>query len=173
MPDVFDDLALHLQARYPYVYLLTWEEGRATSGVAGTAEALGRELMTWSSVDGLVGVDGPVSHSNEPEALLDRVAELERPAVVVLKDFHFCIERPEVIRRMRDLAPLLGPRGQGLVLISPTAVVPQELEKDMVALDLPLPGLKEVARIFHSLLRGEQIEIDLALFERFVKRPSA
>jgi AAA+ superfamily predicted ATPase len=169
MPDVFDDLALHLQARYPYVYLLTWEEGRATSGVAGTAEALGRELMTWSSVDGLVGADGPISHSNEPEAMLDRVAELERPAVIVLKDFHFCIERTEVIRRLRDLAPLLGPRSQGLVLISPTATVPQELEKEIVALDLPLPGLKEVARIFHSLLRGEQIEIDLSLFERFVK----
>ena len=169
MSTVFDDLALHLKARYPFIYLLTWEEDRATAGVAATAQGLGRPLLTWSIVDGLVGPDGAISHSNEPEALLDRIGALDTPAVILLKDFHPHVTETGVIRRLRDLAPRLGVKGQGLVFVSPTAVVPPELEKEVVALDLALPDLGDVARIFHSLLRGEKIEIDLALFERFVK----
>ena len=169
MSTVFDDLALHLKARYPFVYLLTWEEERASAGVAATAAALGRPLYVWSRVGGLVTDGSRIGHSDEPEALLDRIAEIDHPAVILLKDFHPFIGQTNVIRRLRDLAPRLGHQGQGLVLLSPTAVVPQELEKEMVALDLPLPDLGDVARLFHSLLRGEKIEIDLSLFERFVK----
>ena len=169
MPDVFDDLALHFKARYPFVYLLTWEEERASAGVARAAAALGRPLLVWSAVDGLVGPDGSLMHTSDPAALLDRIATLDHPAVILLKDFHPFIHQPGVVRRLRDLAPRLGVQGQGLVFLSPSASVPDELEKDIVSLDLPLPDLGDVARIFHSLLRGEKIEIDLSLFERFVK----
>ncbi len=169
--EVLDDLALHLRAHYPFVYLLTWEEDRAQSGLEIVAHDLERPLWRWSIVEGIVGQDGPVAGTRLPSDMLDWVSRLEVPALVTLQDFHPYIDQPEVIRRLRDLAPILGENERALVLISPSANVPRELEKEIVILDMPLPGLKEVAHLFHSLLRSERIDIDLPLFERFVKAP--
>lgn len=171
MSDLFEELELHLRAGYPFVYLQTWEEGRARAGLEAVADRLGRPLYVWSVVDGVVGPDGPVEGTRLPTGLLDWVSGLELPALVLLLDAHPYLSQPEVVRRMRDLAPSLGAEERGLVLVSPVAVTPPELEKEMVVLDLPLPGLKEVARIFHRILKRERAEIDLPLFERFVKAP--
>jgi AAA+ superfamily predicted ATPase len=172
---VFSQLVLHARARYPFVYLLTWEEDRALRGLREAANALSRPLFVWSALDGLVGdadrvdlpSDGP--DTADPVALLEHLAEHPGPALFVLRDFHTAITDPAIVRRLRSLVPTLGASQQTLVLLSPFPAVPRELEKDIVTLDLPLPGLKEVARLFHSLLQGEGIEIELDLFESYVK----
>ncbi len=171
MQHVLEDLKLHLLARYPYLYLVTWEEGRATTVLRKASEALGRPLYRWTIVDGVTGPEEAVPNTRLPVDLLDWVSRLETPALLALHDFHPYIDQPEVVRRLRDLAPDLGEHGRGLVFVSPSSTVPKELEKEFVVLDLPLPGLKEVGRLFHGLLREEKIDIDLPLFERFIKAP--
>ncbi len=170
MKKVLEELSLSVRARYPYVYLLTFEEERALRGVAEVADQLDRALWTWSVGEGLAGPEGLVLEDTaEPERALEEVDGLTGPGIVVLKDLHPYIERPAIVRRLRDLRARLQALGWTLVFLSPTATVPAELEKEIVVLDLPLPGLKEVAVLFHALLRGEKLEIDLELFERFVK----
>jgi ATP-dependent 26S proteasome regulatory subunit len=169
--DVLADLELHLRAHYPFVYLLTWEEGRALDGLRAVAKTLERPMWRWTIVDGVTGDDGPVPGTRLPTDMLDWVSRLEVPGIVVLQDFHPYVSQPEVVRRMRDVAPILSHNDRALVLVSPSATVPRELEKDVVLLELPLPGLKEVARLFHGLVRSEKVDIDLPLFERFVKAP--
>lgn len=170
MKKVLDELCLSLRARYPFVYLQTFEEDRALRGVQEVAAKLGRPMWTWSSVAGLVSPGGErVEGSAGPEQVLGLVERLDGPGILVLKDFHVHIGDPSVVRRLRDLRSGLGTRGLSVVLLSPVAAIPEELEKEIIVLDLPLPGLKEVAVLFHALLRGERIDIDLDLFERFVK----
>ena len=170
MKKVLLELSLSVRARYPYVYLLTFEEDRAMRGVQDVAQQLDRALWTWSVGEGLAGPDGlVVEDTGEPERALAEIQGLAGPGILVLKDMHPYIERPGIVRRLRDLRSGLQARGWTFVLLSPTAVVPSELEKEIVVLDVPLPGLKEVAVLFHALLRGEKLEIDLDLFERFVK----
>jgi ATP-dependent 26S proteasome regulatory subunit len=170
MQKLATDLALCLRARQPFVYLLSWEEERAERAVAQVCEQLARPLLRWTLVAGLHG-DG-VAHdptTTAPLAALAAVAAHEGPAVFLFKDLHPHLGDPAVVRRLRELHARLPAQGQALLLLSPQAVVPPELEKDVVVLDLPLPGLKEVAVLLHQLLRGENIEIELDLFERYVK----
>ena len=169
MLPVLEELALSLRARYPYLYLLTWEEARAERGLQEVAAQLERPLLTWSSTTGLLAPEGHIDGTREPMGLLDALAERPGPGVALLRDFHAHISAPDVVRRLRDLRERFGADGWGLVFVSPTAVVPSELEKDVAILDLPLPGLAEVAKLFHALLRGEKQTIELELFERFVK----
>ncbi len=170
MLPVFDELSVSLRARYPYLYLLTWEEERAERGVAEVAAELDRPFLTWSSTTGLVHPEeGIVEGTRDPMALLDDLAGRPGPGVAMLRDFHACIEDPQIVRRLRDLRGPFGEQGWGLVFVSPHATVPSELEKDVAVLDLPLPGLAEVAKLFHALLRGEKQHIELDLFERYVK----
>jgi ATP-dependent 26S proteasome regulatory subunit len=166
---VFEELSVSLRARYSYLYLLTWEEERAERGIAEVAEALERPLLSWASTTGLVAPEGPIEGTHDALGLLNAIAERPGPGVVLIKDFHAHIEHTDVIRRMRDLRAPLGAAGWGLVFVSPRSVIPTELDKDITVLDLPLPGLAEVAKLFHALLRGEKQKVELDLFERFVK----
>ena len=171
MHEVFEELSLDLRAHYSYIYLLTFEEERAMRGIRDVARTLERPLWTWSSTEGLRGPKARTAEGGTGTALgmLERLDQLDGPGVVVCKDMHRHIEDLSVVRRMRDLRASLSKKGWGLVLLSPTAVVPPELEKEVVLLHLPLPGLKEVAKLFHALLKGVKQEIDLDTFERFVK----
>ncbi|MCP4870206.1 MAG: AAA family ATPase [Proteobacteria bacterium] len=171
MHAVFEELSLDLRAHYTYVYLLTFEEERAVRGVREVAKALDRPLYTWSATEGLRGPRARKAEEGTETALgmLDQLAQIDGPGLVIAKDMHRHIEDDQVVRRMRDLRGSLAKAGWGLVMLSPSAVVPPELEKEIVLLHLPLPGLKEVAKLFHALLKGVKIEIDLDTFERFVK----
>ena len=170
MKKVLDELSLSVRARYPYIYLLTFEEDRAMRGVAEVAAQLDRALWTWTAGEGLTGPEGlAIEDSAAPERALAELDQLAGPGILVLKDLHPYIERPDIVRRLRDLRGRLWARQWSLILLSPTATVPAELEKEIVVIDVPLPGLKEVAVLFHALLRGEKLEIDIDLFERFVK----
>jgi len=165
-----EELALNIRAHYPYAYLLTYEEDRALRGIAELAEKLDRPLWSWSAVQGLIAPSGKaVEVTSDPARTLAELERLPGPGILVLKDFHLHIESTSLVRRLRDLRNHLVQQQWSLILLSPRAVVPDELEKEIVVLDLPLPGLKEVAKLFHVLLRGEKIKIDLPLFERFVK----
>ena len=170
MKKVLEELSLSVRARYPYIYLLTFEEDRAMRAIAEVAEQLDRALWTWTAGEGLIGPEGlAIEDSTAPERALAELDQLTGPGILVLKDLHPYIERPGIVRRMRDLRARLWARQWSLILLSPTATVPAELEKEIVVIDVPLPGLKEVAVLFHALLRGEKLEIDIDLFERFVK----
>jgi AAA+ superfamily predicted ATPase len=168
---VFEELALDLRSHYSYLYLRTFEEGRALRGIKAVSKQLERPLWTWSITRGLVG---PGSSEAEPGThellgMLDRLGELPGPGIVLAYDIHPHICDVLVVRRLRDLRAPLAKRGWGVVMVSPTSVIPSELEKDIVLLTLPLPGLKEVAKLFHAILKGVKIDIDLDTFERFVK----
>jgi SpoVK/Ycf46/Vps4 family AAA+-type ATPase len=165
---VLDEIALAARAGYPFLYLLTWEEERALRGLAEVAADLERPLLTWSSTGGLVGPDGAVDGTADLSAALAHLAQAPGPGLVVLKGAHRHLDG-DVPRRLRDLKAPFAEHGWTAVLLSPSAVVPEELDKDVVVHHLPLPGLKEVARLFHAVLREGNFELDLDLFERFVK----
>jgi len=166
---VFEELSLKLRARYPFVYFLSWEEERALRGIRKLCKDLKRPLWHWSVISGLHDAKGPVEGTQAAAAALAHVAAQSKPCVLVMMDFHQHISDPQTNRQLRDISSQMSDRSQTLVFISPLAVVPTELEKDIATLELPLPGLKEVARLFHALIKGEGIEVDLELFEQVVK----
>ncbi|MEE2829456.1 MAG: AAA family ATPase [Myxococcota bacterium] len=170
MNEVFEELALTIRAHYPYIYFLSYEEDRALHGIRQLAKEMERSLWSWSAIDGLRGPDKKsIEMSADPLRALAHLDKLKGPGLLVLKDFHRHIEDIGVVRRMRDMRSRLSRRQWSVVLLSPRAVIPSDLEKEVIILELPLPGLQEVARILHRLLKGEKITIDVELFERFVK----
>jgi AAA+ superfamily predicted ATPase len=168
--DAFDELGITLRAHYPFIYFLTYEEDRALRGIVALGAELERPVYTWSSSEGIRGPDqNLISGSSEPLDALHKLDSIAGPGVLVLKDFHRHIDDLAITRRLRDMRGLLSRRQWSLVFLSPRAVVPADLDKEVVTLELPLPGLTEVARILHRMLKGEKIAMELPLFERFVK----
>jgi SpoVK/Ycf46/Vps4 family AAA+-type ATPase len=138
-------LAKDLAAGYVLVELVTWEEDRALALVREAARILKRQLSTWSLSAGFGDHKGP--GGADAAGALARVAATAEARVFAFHDFNFALKDPLVVRRLRELVPLMESRGQGIVLTTPASCLPVELEKEIVVMDLAPPGRKELLAI--------------------------
>ncbi|HJN76275.1 MAG TPA: AAA family ATPase [Myxococcota bacterium] len=157
-----------VQARYPLLYLLTYEEQRVERHVRRLGKDEGVPVHLWRATKGLEKGSKVASGTEDARGLLQHVAASREKGLFLLLDFHEELGDPWVIRRLRDLEPQLGARGQALLVVSPQLVVPRDLDKDIIVLDVPLPSREEVGKLLAALLRKRKQKMDSDLFERFV-----
>ncbi|MBI5367444.1 MAG: AAA family ATPase [Planctomycetes bacterium] len=194
---MLEDLLLHVRARYPILYLVTYEEERARTILRELGTRLGKRIYFWTASEGFsefrgqsdeiptarpqaapldFGAPTPGDEKTQfPVGALQYIVQSAERAVFVLHDFHPFLEEPKVVRLLRDVCAALKRSYKTLVFVSPTLKVPDELSKDVSVLDLPLPDARELGqslRRFLDSLRGDarfSIEIDAPLFERIVQ----
>lgn len=144
-----------IDAGRPLIYIHSAEEARVQLLVQEAAQKLFPKpvpVYTWTITDGLRGADGaPVSATNEPRAALDHILSHQGAALFVLRDFHDALHSEEVRRRLRDLYTACLDIGKFVIIASPVAYVPDELNRDLALIDLPLPDLIEL----HGIVREE------------------
>lgn len=151
-------LELLIRARYPLLYLVTWEEARAHDLLEGVAKAHGKQLVEWSIHRGLRRVGGSrtavdLDPVTDPVKTIDAIAKLSEPSLVVLKDFHAFLDEPKVIRAVRELGEQLKGSHSTVVFLSPLLKIPVELEKDVSVLDVPLPGFEELKSLLREIVQ--------------------
>ena len=152
------ELEVLIRARYPLLYVLTWEESRVIAEVGKLAANRDKKVFEWSVTTGLVpGGTSIQSQKNrdtatqDPLVALDRVIEQVDPAIYIFKDFHpFLVKQNmAVIRRLREISASLKNSYKTIVLVCPMLQIPPELEKDVTVVDFDLPNEKD----FRSLLK--------------------
>jgi SpoVK/Ycf46/Vps4 family AAA+-type ATPase len=159
-----------VRARYSLLYLLTHEEERLERHLRRLGKDEQLPVLRWRATEGLVGASGQAIRDTETaRAALEAVAMRTEPGLVLLVDFHRELDDPWVLRRLRDLEPLLGQRRQALLIVAPVLHLPRELDKELVLLDVPLPGRDEVRRLLAALLKSRQMKMSAELLERFVQ----
>ena len=148
-PGLLEQLQAHVRARFPLLYLVTWEEERALREVERVAIELRARCYVWSEAAGLRNVATPEAdpedrRAREPLAVLGRIERDEKPALYVLLDLHAHLEQPAVRRKLRDLAGSLARSHKTVLIVGPRLVLPFELSKDVKVLDVPLPSRAEL-----------------------------
>ncbi|WP_043435762.1 AAA family ATPase [Cystobacter fuscus] len=165
-----EELDLLIRARYPLLYLVSWEEHRVEALLGEVARAHGKVLLTWSVRRGLRHVGstrGPVlpEDTRNPLEALAAIEKLSEPALVVLEDFPPYLEEKPLVRALRELAHSLKSTFTTVVLLSPTLQLPAELEKEVSVLDVPLPGFEELTQLLKEIVavvrRGNKASIEL------------
>ena len=168
-PAFVRELDVHVRARYPLLYLLTYEEQRLDTVLEDVARGHGKELWTWSVTGGLARVQGgrtdPAGRHREPFEALAAIERLEAPAIVALKDFHPYLGDAGVVRRLRELAFHLKGTFKTVCLVSPTLSIPPELEKEVTVIDVPLPSVRELYGLLRDIVavirKGGKVQVDL------------
>ncbi|MFM9970705.1 MAG: AAA family ATPase, partial [Burkholderiales bacterium] len=168
-----------LRARFPYIYVGTWEEERVLGLIRDVARDANlvrtpRTVFTWSSTDGLVGPGAP--SKEEVHSPMDALAMVERhaePSIFIFKDFHvfFGMEKREqdhqVVRKLRDLSHMLkqSRAPKNVVFLSPVVTLPMELEKEITVLEFDLPTVAEISALMRGMIEankaGGRITVDL------------
>jgi AAA+ superfamily predicted ATPase len=164
------ELDVLVRARYPLVYLVTSEEQRLEEILSELAQAHGKVLLGWSVAKGFRRDGGTKSAAGlegtkEPLAALAAIEKLSDPSLVVLKDFHPYLADPAVVRALRELSHSLKSTFTTVVLLSPTLVIPPEIEKEVSVLDVPLPTYRDLLQLLKEIVgvvrQGNTARIDL------------
>ncbi len=135
-----------VRARYPIVYVVSWEEDRVEGCLRGVADRRHKRLFVWTATDGLVA-DGARSRDREtsdPMVALDAVLSSGDAAIFLLKDFHPYLKEHTIVRKLRDLTYALKRSYKTLVILSPVLELPPELSKEITVVDYALPTAEEI-----------------------------
>ncbi|MEU4159703.1 AAA family ATPase [Actinoplanes sp. NPDC026670] len=176
-----ETLAQLLKARFPVLYLETYEEQRALhkiGSVAGHPDLVRvpRQVWSWTRTGGLIQPDGTARTGTQRATDALRAAQrIDEPAVLVFRDLHPGFADPETVRLLRDVAEAFrsGRHPRTLILMSPVLDLPPELAKDVTIVDFPLPGAAERRALLDAMIRSNtaggrlRVDLDEAGLERF------
>lgn len=171
-----EELDVLIRARYPLIYVVSWEEERVERCLKKIADSRNKKLFVWTVTQGLVrsGAEPQRSKSGsgnttDPIVALDAVIDQVEPSIYLLKDLHVFTadERCNmaVIRKLRDVACHLRDTYKSIVVVSPLMKIAPELAKDMTVVEFGLPGPDEFTqlldRIVDDVKDSPQIQINL------------
>ena len=155
-------------ARFPLLYLVSWEEERVLRELEQVAIAQRKRCYVWSETEGVRNV--ALSHdrqeaedrrAREPAAVLARILYEVREgrdkaakngSLYVLFDLHAHLEKPAIRRRLRELSQALVASKTTLVILAPRLRLPMELEKEVTVVDVPLPTRAELDAHLEQIL---------------------
>jgi len=115
-------------------------------------------VWTWSLTEGMRRDDGSSAGADtlSPRGALDFINSYDGPALFHLKDFHEPMrEAAEIRRRLRDLYETCFDHGKFVVISSPIRLIPEELARSMVYIELNVPDTIELV----NFLRRESVAI--------------
>lgn len=160
-----------MRARFPFLYIPTWEEERALSVIQAVAEdevliKTVRKVFTWSLTSGLAEIGKKYNDDlKDPLKCLDFIERYDQPAIFILKDLHIYFgvggrqPDPQVIRKIRDLLPFLKQsiNPKNVIIVSPTLTIPTELQKEITIVDFDLPTFAELKTILSEMIEANKV----------------
>jgi len=181
---IHTEIELLIRARYPILYIVTWEEARLQEVILNVAHGRQKKVFEWSFSTGIVPAGTSIQsqkHRNaatkDPLAALDQVIEHVEPAIFIFKDFHPFLTKNNyaVIRKLKEIALHLKNSFKTIVLISPTLEIPAELEKEITVLTFPLPTRDDLSALLDKIIEDVKqypqvkVELDEAGRERLLQ----
>lgn len=153
--DSGQDIEVLIRARYPLVYVVSYEEGRVELRLRGITESRKKQLFNWTITGGLELPDGSrISELKDPIKVLEHILQSDANALFVLRDYHHYLNDPVVVRKLRDAAHALKITRKNIIFLSPVLKAPIELEKEIAVVDYQLPDKKELAGIIGKISKS-------------------
>ena len=152
---ILQDLKKFILSKASIVYILSDEEDR----VEGLLKELGTtfqpkpKLFIWNPFQGLTGENEKIEDSKNPIEALDKVIQSPEQAFYLFEGLHtFLKTDPLLPRKLKDLHRSLRNRYATLFIVAPSLVIPEELKRDMVVYELPMPDAMEVERTLMGII---------------------
>ena len=171
------ELDTYIRARYPLLWVVTPEEGRALQEIDALAQEHKKRLLFWSTTTGLTNpalADRTDTSKRDPLLLFSTILEDPEPCIWVLRDFHPFLKDPTIVRRLREVAFGLATSNKTVILLGPVLRIPPDLEKEITVIDLALPTEEQLAAkleesIEHARRGGTKVNLDRRQRARLVK----
>lgn len=154
---ILQDLRKFILSKVSIVYILSDEEDRLENLLKELTSTFQPKpkLYIWNPFHGLIGENEKIDGSKNPIEALEKVIQNSEQALYLFEGLHsFLHTDPSLPRKLKDLHRSLRNRYSTLFIIAPTLIVPDELKRDMVVYELPMPDAIEVERTLMGILSG-------------------
>jgi hypothetical protein len=151
------DLRTLIRSCHPLIVIETVEEERVQTLLQSVAAQERMPLFEWSVTRGLTRADdspSPNKITATPLALLQHLNGLTVEAIFWLKDLVPHLQDAAVARQLREVSDYLGRSRATCVLTGDPIVLPLDIEKIVVRLDLQLPDRNELQSMLQSVLQS-------------------
>ena len=168
-----NELALLLKARYPILYINTFEEDRVEYIIRKHIKtSLNRSIYSWDFVDGYVNNPNNKGFAKRnPLQALELIEKLaaETPALFLLRDFNRFLTDFSVSRKIRNISRILTIEPKTIIIIGSDLAIPKELQDLITVLEFQLPFENEISQELNLCINAFNIKIDSQLFENLVQ----
>jgi len=157
--DIKHELDTLIKARYVLIYLITFEELRAQDFLRNIAKDQNKELFTWNIAQGIVkDEDASLLSKDEktrdPESALDFIVHYNNAAIFCLNDFHPYLDKPTIIRKLKNTGFAIRNTRKNIVLLGPVLSIPIELEKEITVVDFDLPTYDQIKELLSNMIEN-------------------
>ena len=150
------DIAALLRARNALLWCVTREEARTERVIIDAAAAAGYAPRYWDCANGISDANGNSRNANatDPVQMLSEIRDSDAREVYVLRDLHAWLRDPNVCRAVkslcRELPQSARDNARAMIVISPSAEIPPELQGCAIVIDVPLPDRAEIAQLLDA-----------------------
>jgi ATPase family associated with various cellular activities (AAA)/AAA+ lid domain len=169
------DVAALIRARNPLIWVVTREEARVERYLMEAAAAAGYVPWTWDVAQGCADMTGkrqPAFGGTDPGDMLGAIAARAENArergVWIMRDLAPWLEGPigmTTTRALRNLARTLPgvarDNAQAIIVLTPRAVVPEELAGHATVIEWPLPDREEIADVLDAAVEALPEEMQI------------
>ncbi|CAL2060001.1 AAA family ATPase [Tenacibaculum sp. 190524A05c] len=160
-------LVNHIKARFPILYITTWEEERLIELIDQMVNEKNhfkfkKEVFQWSVTKGIEN-NGKVVKPDIKNAIsiLEYIENYKEDAVFILKDLYFdlkrcCENHPNqvLIRKIKDLVYQLkmSEYSKTIIIVGHDIFVPDDLSKQICLMDFELPNNEEIQKVYKNII---------------------
>jgi len=170
MTSFFEQLVTLARADVPAIQIVSHEWERVRGLAAGLSRELSVPSVVWSLSRGVEKLDhdAQVAPSEpgqtDPQEVIKQHCESKDAQILLLEDaHHFYLNsdrRHELARWLREACRVRGVPRKLLVLSGPVPGLPPELTKEILSLDLPLPGQDDLLEVCRAVAASRSIPCD-------------
>ena len=170
--NMITQLSRLFRARFPYIYITTWEEERAISIIRRIASSeklikIQRDVYIWTQTNGFMLNGKKIDGTNSPDKAIDFIRDCNNNAIFIMCDFHvyFGVKGRQidynVVRHLRDIIGELktSKYRKNVIFLASELLIPESMQKEVTILDMPLPTLEEIrAKLDKMVSQNNQID---------------
>jgi len=158
-----NDFVLLLKARYPIIYISTYEEERVEYIIRYCIKKyVSRTYYSWDFVEGYQGNPNDVGFATKnPLEALDLIDKLtaETASIFVLKDYDNFLKDLSVTRKLKNLSRTLKTQPKNIIIVSSEVNIPDTLREHITVIDFPLPSYNEIYEELNRLMTSLQQDV--------------
>ncbi|MBC9931988.1 AAA family ATPase [Chitinophaga qingshengii] len=162
--DFKKELAALIKARFPIIYIVTWEEKRFVDTVKAMLQDTSlfnkpRPVWEWTVVDGYLK-NNRLEKGDVKTAMraLEVADELEEDGVLILKDLYAQLANPNceqnIIRKLKDLVWRIkeGDWLKTIIITGHDKFIPDALQKEILIKEFSMPTADELQQVLSNLI---------------------
>lgn len=165
-----ESLVNHIKARFPILYITTWEENRLIQLIQNINEKdffkNDKQIFEWSVTKGLeLNKNHFKENLKSSIDILDYIQDCEEDGIFILKDIYFDLKKccgnspnPTLVRKIKDLALELkvSNYSKTIIIISHDVFVPEDISKQICLMDFELPNSNEIKKVYNTIIKANK-----------------